>query len=220
MSQVKLIAEPWDIGMGGYLVGNFPVLWTEWNGRYRDTVRKFLKGDEAQIGEFAYRISGSSDLYQTSGKRPYASINFITSHDGFSLNDLVSYNDKHNEANGENNNDGDNSNNSWNCGAEGPTDDPKINALRARQKRNFPRHAAAEPGRADAAGRRRIRPHPVRQQQRLLPGRRDFLAGLEPRQGRAAALFLHEGRHQAADRPSRVPPPEVFPGPQDPRLRT
>ena len=137
LSQVKLIAEPWDIGMGGYLVGNFPVLWTEWNGRYRDTVRKFLKGDDSQIGEFAYRISGSSDLYQTSGKRPYASINFITSHDGFSLNDLVSYNDKHNEANGENNNDGDNSNNSWNCGAEGPTDDPKINALRARQKRNF-----------------------------------------------------------------------------------
>ena len=137
LSQVKLIAEPWDIGMGGYLVGNFPVLWTEWNGRYRDTVRKFLKGDDSQIGEFAYRISGSSDLYQTSGKRPYASINFITSHDGFSLNDLVSYNEKHNEANGENNNDGDNSNHSWNCGAEGPTDDPKINALRARQKRNF-----------------------------------------------------------------------------------
>ena len=137
LSQVKLIAEPWDIGMGGYLVGNFPVLWTEWNGRYRDTVRKFWKGDDSQVGEFANRISGSSDLYQMNGKRPYASINFITAHDGFCLNDLVSYNDKHNEANGENNNDGDNSNASWNCGAEGPTDDPKINALRQRQRRNF-----------------------------------------------------------------------------------
>ncbi len=137
LSQVKLIAEPWDIGMGGYLVGNFPVLWTEWNGRYRDTVRKFWKGDDSQVGEFASPHQRSSDLYQTSGKRPYASINFITSHDGFSLNDLVSYNDKHNEANGENNNDGDNSNHSWNCGAEGPTDDPKIIALRQRQRRNF-----------------------------------------------------------------------------------
>ncbi len=137
LSQVKLIAEPWDIGMGGYLVGSFPVLWTEWNGRYRDTVRKYWKGDDSQVGEFAHRLSGSSDLYQMSGKRPYASINFITSHDGFCLNDLVSYNDKHNEANGENNNDGDNSNHSWNGGAEGPTDDQKIIALRQRQRRNF-----------------------------------------------------------------------------------
>ncbi len=137
LSQVKLIAEPWDIGMGGYLVGNFPVLWTEWNGRYRDTVRKYWKGDDAQVGELANRLSGSSDLYQTNGKRPYASINFITSHDGFSLNDLVSYNDKHNEANGEDNNDGDNSNHSWNCGAEGPTEDEAIISLRHRQRRNF-----------------------------------------------------------------------------------
>ena len=137
LSQVKLIAEPWDIGMGGYLVGNFPVLWTEWNGRYRDTVRKYWKGDDAQVGELANRLSGSSDLYQTNGKRPYASINFITSHDGFSLNDLVSYNDKHNEANGEKNNDGDNSNHSWNCGVEGPTDDEAIITLRHRQRRNF-----------------------------------------------------------------------------------
>ena len=137
LSQVKLIAEPWDIGEGGYLVGNFPVLWAEWNGKYRDTVRRYWKGDEAQAAEFAYRLSGSSDLYQTSGKRPYASINFITAHDGFTLNDLVSYNDKHNEANGENNRDGDNNNASWNCGEEGPTDDPKINAMRQRQRRNF-----------------------------------------------------------------------------------
>ena len=137
LSQVKLIAEPWDIGEGGYVVGNFPVLWAEWNGRYRDTVRQYWKGDEAQAGDLAFRLSGSSDLYQTSGKRPYASINFITSHDGFTLNDLVSYNEKHNEANGEGNRDGDNNNHSWNCGVEGPTDDPKIIALRGRQRRNL-----------------------------------------------------------------------------------
>jgi isoamylase len=137
LSQVKLIAEPWDVGEGGYQVGNFPVLWAEWNGKYRDEVRRFWKGDEGRIGEIAYRLTGSPDLYQHSGRRPYASINFITSHDGFTLNDLVSYNDKHNEANGEGNRDGDNNNNSWNCGAEGPTDDPEINELRARQRRNF-----------------------------------------------------------------------------------
>lgn len=137
LSRVKLIAEPWDIGDGGYQVGNFPVLWSEWNGKYRDAVRRFWKGDEGHIGEMAYRLTGSPDLYQHSGRRPYASINFVTSHDGFTLNDLVSYNDKHNEANGESNHDGDNSNNSWNCGAEGPTDDPEINRLRARQRRNF-----------------------------------------------------------------------------------
>jgi len=137
ISQVKLIAEPWDIGEGGYQVGNFPVLWAEWNGKYRDEVRRFWKGDEGRIGELAYRLTGSPDLYQTTGRRPYASINFITAHDGFTLNDLVSYNEKHNEANGENNHDGDNNNRSWNCGAEGPTDDPKIQALRAQQRRNF-----------------------------------------------------------------------------------
>ncbi|MFZ3374424.1 MAG: glycogen debranching protein GlgX [Chthoniobacterales bacterium] len=137
ISQVKLIAEPWDVGEGGYQVGNFPVLWAEWNGRYRDTVRSFWKGDEGRIGEMAYRLTGSPDLYQHGGRRPYASINFVTAHDGFTLSDLVSYNEKHNEANGENNNDGDNNNHSWNCGAEGPTDDPKIEMLRARQRRNF-----------------------------------------------------------------------------------
>ncbi|HMG05803.1 MAG TPA: glycogen debranching protein GlgX [Chthoniobacterales bacterium] len=137
LSQVKLIAEPWDVGEGGYQVGNFPVLWAEWNGKYRDEVRRFWKGDEGRVGEIAYRLTGSPDLYQHSGRRPYASINFITSHDGFTLNDLVSYNDKHNEANGENNNDGDNTNNSWNCGAEGPTDDPEVKELRARQRRNL-----------------------------------------------------------------------------------
>ncbi|XHR28172.1 MAG: glycogen debranching protein GlgX [Chthoniobacteraceae bacterium] len=137
LSRVKLIAEPWDVGEGGYQVGNFPVLWAEWNGKYRDSVRRYWKGDEGHAREIAHRLAGSPDLYQNNGKRPYASINFVTSHDGFTLTDLVSYNDKHNQANGEENRDGDNTNNSWNCGAEGPTEDPAIKALRARQRRNF-----------------------------------------------------------------------------------
>ena len=137
LSQVKLIAEPWDVGVGGYQVGNFPVLWSEWNGKYRDNVRSFWKGDGGTLNEFATRLSGSSDLYQDDGRKPYASINFVTCHDGFNLQDLVSYNEKHNEANGENNQDGSDDNKSWNCGAEGPTDDPAINALRWQQKRNF-----------------------------------------------------------------------------------
>jgi isoamylase len=137
VSQVKLIAEPWDVGPGGYQVGNFPVLWTEWNGKYRDCVRKFWKGDGGTVSEFATRLSGSSDLYQDDGRMPHASINFITCHDGFTLHDLVSYNSKHNEANGENNKDGADDNNSWNCGAEGKTDDAAIVALREQQKRNF-----------------------------------------------------------------------------------
>jgi len=137
LSQVKLIAEPWDLGEGGYQVGKFPVGWAEWNDRYRDAVRSYWKGDGGQMGELAYRITGSSDLYARSGRRPYASINFVTAHDGFTLQDLVSYDHKHNEANGEENRDGTDNNRSWNCGAEGPTEDPEINKLRARQKRNF-----------------------------------------------------------------------------------
>ncbi|MDY0041335.1 MAG: glycogen debranching protein GlgX [Desulforhabdus sp.] len=137
LSQVKLIAEPWDLGEGGYQVGNFPVLWTEWNDEYRDTIRRYWKGDEGSLGNVAYRLTGSSDLYASTGRRPYASINFVTCHDGFTLQDLVSYNEKHNEANGEENRDGSDNNISWNCGVEGPTDDPKILVLRARQQRNF-----------------------------------------------------------------------------------
>ncbi len=137
LSQVKLVAEPWDVGDGGYQVGNFPILWSEWNGRYRDTIRSFWKGDGGLLCDFATRLSGSSDLYETGGRRPYASINFITCHDGFTLQDLVSYNEKHNEANGEENRDGSSNNLSWNCGIEGPTDDPTVRALRARQKRNL-----------------------------------------------------------------------------------
>ena len=137
VSQVKLIAEPWDIGEGGYQVGNFPPLWTEWNGKYRDTVRDYWRGEGSTLAEFASRITGSSDLYEHSGRKPIASINFVTAHDGFTMRDLVSYNEKHNEANGEDGNDGESHNRSWNCGAEGETDDPEINALRARQQRNF-----------------------------------------------------------------------------------
>ena len=137
LSQVKLIAEPWDIGEGGYQVGNFPVGWAEWNGKYRDSVRAYWKGDGGLIGELAYRLTGSSDLYGDDGRSPSASVNFVTAHDGFTMMDLVSYNEKHNEANGEDNRDGESNNISWNCGAEGPTDDPEINTLRHRQVRNF-----------------------------------------------------------------------------------
>ncbi len=137
VSQVKLIAEPWDVGEGGYQVGGFPPLWTEWNGQYRDTVRDFWRGEGGALGEFASRFTGSSDLYEHSGRKPIASINFVTAHDGFTLRDLVSYNDKHNEANGEGNNDGESHNRSWNCGVEGPSDDPTVSDLRLRQQRNF-----------------------------------------------------------------------------------
>jgi glycogen operon protein len=137
VSQVKLIAEPWDVGPGGYQVGNFPPLWTEWNGKYRDAVRDFWRGAPATLGEFASRLAGSADLYESSGRRPVASVNFVTAHDGFTLRDLVSYNEKHNEANGEGNTDGESYNRSWNCGVEGPSDDEEILGLRARQQRNF-----------------------------------------------------------------------------------
>ncbi len=137
VSQVKLIAEPWDVGPGGYQVGNFPPQWTEWNGQFRDTVRDFWRGEPATLGEFAARITGSADLYAQSGRRPIASINFVTCHDGFTLSDLVSYDKKHNEANGEGNRDGESHNRSWNCGVEGPTDDPEVLALRGKQRRNF-----------------------------------------------------------------------------------
>ncbi|GHF31247.1 glycogen debranching protein GlgX [Streptomyces griseoluteus] len=137
ISRVKLIAEPWDLGEGGYQVGNFPQLWSEWNGKYRDAVRDFWRAEPGSLGEFASRLTGSSDLYQASRRRPRASVNFVTAHDGFTLRDLVSYNDKHNEANGEGNRDGESDNRSWNCGAEGDTDDPAVLELRARQQRNL-----------------------------------------------------------------------------------
>ena len=166
VSQVKLIAEPWDVGEGGYQVGNFPPLWSEWNGKYRDTVRDFWRGTDQTLAEFAYRFTGSSDLYEGTARRPYASINFITAHDGFTLRDLVSYNEKHNEANGEDNRDGESHNRSWNCGVEGPTDDPEGPRAARAPAAQLPGDAVAVAGRADAARRRRDRPHAARQQQR------------------------------------------------------
>ena len=210
VSQVKLIAEPWDVGEGGYQVGNFPPLWTEWNGKYRDTVRDFWRGEPATLGEFASRLTGSSDLYEHAGRQPIASINFVTAHDGFTLRDLVSYNEKHNEANGEGNNDGESHNRSWNCGVEGPTDDADVQALRARQQRNFLATLLLSPGRADDPARRRARPHPAGQQQRLLPGQRAVLDGLGARGLAAGPARVHQAGGQAAQRPPGLPAPPVL----------
>ena len=187
VSQVKLIAEPWDVGEGGYQVGGFPPLWTEWNGKYRDTVRDFWRGEPASLGEFASRFTGSSDLYETDNRRPIASINFVTAHDGFTLDDLVSYNDKHNEANGEDNRDGESHNRSWNRGVEGPTDDGDVHGLRERQKRNFLATLLLSQGvpmiaHGDELGRTQHG-----QQQRLLPGQRAELGRLEGRPGARGA---------------------------------
>ena len=157
LSQVKLIAEPWDVGPGGYQVGNFPVLWTEWNGIYRDTIRDFWRGETQRRRRSPSRLTGSSDLYADDGRTPFASINFITAHDGFTLRDLVSYNEKHNEANLEDNQDGTDDNRSWNCGVEGETDDPEILRAARAPAAQLPRDAAALPGRPDAARRRRDR---------------------------------------------------------------
>ena len=153
LSQVKLIAEPWDLGEGGYQVGKFPVGWAEWNDKYRDAVRSYWKGDGGLIGELAYRFTGSSDLYARSGRKPYASINFVTAHDGFTLQDLVSYNTKHNEANGEENRDGTDNNRSWNCGVEGPTDDSRSKVPALPAETQFPGHAAAVAGGPHVAAR-------------------------------------------------------------------
>ena len=162
------------------------MLWSEWNGIYRDVVRDFWRG-QASVGEFASRFTGSSDLYESDGRQPFASINFVTAHDGFTLRDLVTYNEKHNEANGEDNRDGTDDNRSWNCGVEGPTDDPAIIALRCAPAAQLPGHAVALAGRADAARRRRARAHPGRQQQRLVPGQRDLLVRLGAARGPAAS---------------------------------
>ena len=185
LSQVKLIAEPWDLGEGGYQVGNFPTKWTEWNGKYRDAVRRFWRGDGGVVSELATRLSGSSDLYEQSGRRPYASINFVTAHDGFTLADLVSYNDKHNEANGEHNADGENHNLSWNCGVEGPTDDRRVLELRERQRRNLMATLLLSVGVPMISGGDELGRTQRGQQQRLLPGQRDQLdvAGRSRRSG-------------------------------------
>ena len=184
ISQVKLIAEPWDVGPGGYQVGNFPPLWTEWNGKYRDTVRDFWRGEPATLGEFASRITGSSDLYQDDGRRPYASINFVTAHDGFTLQrpGVLQRQAQRGQRRGQPRRRDDNR--SWNCGVEGPTDDAEVHDAAGAAAAQLARHAAAVPGRADAAARRRDGPHAAGQQQRLLPGQRAVLGGLVA--GRAA----------------------------------
>ncbi len=219
LSQVKLIAEPWDLGEGGYQVGKFPLGWTEWNDRYRDAMRAYWKGDGGVIGEFARRFTGSSDLYETSGRKPHASINFITSHDGFTLDDLVSYNGKHNEANLEDNRDGHDNNLAWNCGVEGRHGRCAGTRAACPPEAQFHRHAAAVAGRSDAGGGRRDRPHTARQQQRLLPGQRAVVGGLAPRRGTplAARVCPPHGRHPPLA--SRVPPPSLLPGPRHPWRR-
>ena len=210
VSQVKLIAEPWDVGDGGYQVGGFPPLWSEWNGKYRDTVRDFWRGEPSTLGEFASRLSGSSDLYEHTGRRPIASVNFVTAHDGFTLNDLVSYNEKHNEANGEDNNDGESHNRSWNCGVEGPTDDAVDQRAARAPAAELPHHAAALAGRADDRPRRRAGPHPAGQQQRVLPGRPDLVDRLGPRPGRDRPAGVHASPGAAAPGPPRVPAPPLL----------
>ena len=216
LSQVKLIAEPWDLGPGGYQVGNFPVLWTEWNGLYRDTMRDFWRG-QANVAEFASRFTGSSDLYEADGRHPSASINFITAHDGFTLADLVSYNQKHNEANVEDNRDGTDDNRSWNCGVEGPTDDPEINALRERQQRNFLATLLLSQGVPMLLAGDEFGPHAARQQQRLVPGQRDLLGrlGASTSAQSAGSARVHAPAAGAAPRAPDLPPHAV---PQRPRL--
>ncbi len=203
ISQVKLIAEPWDLGDGGYQVGNFPPLWTEWNGKYRDTVRDFWRGEPATFGEFASRFTGSSDLYEHSGRKPIASINFVVAHDGFTLRDLVSYNEKHNDANGENNQDGESHNRSWNCGVEGPTDDPAINALRLQQQRNFLTTLLLSQGvpmiaHGDELGRTQLGNNNA-----LLPGQRPHLGRLGPRRGATTSCSASPGGWSSCARTTR-----------------
>ena len=208
LSQVKLIAEPWDVGPGGYQVGNFPVLWTEWNGIYRDTVRDFWRG-ESGVSEFARRLTGSSDLYADDGRHPHASINFITAHDGFTLRDLVSYEHKHNEANLEDNQDGSPDNRAWNCGVEGETEDPGIRSLRGRQQRNFLATLLLSQGTPMLLGGDERRRTQAGQQQRLVPGQRALVVRLGDRRGGRAPARVHTPAAGAAPRPPRLPPPPV-----------
>ena len=203
LSRVKMIAEPWDVGPNGYQVGNFPPGFAEWNGRYRDEMRSYWKGDSSMLPAFARSILGSADMFEHQGRKPWASVNFITAHDGFTLTDLWSYNSKHNEANGEGNRDGHDDNRSWNCGVEGPTNDPAILDLRDRMRRNIMATHAALAGNADDPDGRRGRPDPAGQQQRLLPGQRDRLVRLE--EHRRTRTRLHGVRARRHPHPQALP---------------
>ena len=213
ISQVKLIAEPWDVGEGGYQVGNFPVLWAEWNGKYRDTVRRYWKGDEGQLADLGSRLTGSSDLYQNDGRKPYASINFVVAHDGFTLHDLVSYNYKHNEANGENNKDGSRyDNHSWNMGVEGDDERSGDRSRAAKASSKFPSHLAVVAGRPNAFHGRRGWAHAEGKQQRLLPGQRDLVDTLGYRRISTETSRLHFEADRTSQITSEFPPQEVLPG--------
>ena len=218
INQVKLIAEPWDVGPGGYQVGNFPVGWAEWNGKYRDSVRRFWKGVGGQAAELAYRLSGSSDLYASSGRQPHASINFVTAHDGFTLNDLVSYESKHNEANGENNDDGERNNESMNFGVEGETDEEAIIEIRERQKRNFLATLLLSQGVPMLLGGDEIGRTQAGQQQRVRPGQRDQLVPLGPPAPRSAAAGVHPIADPALQGPPGAAAAPLLPGKADSRL--
>ena len=217
LSQVKLIAEPWDLGEGGYQVGNFPTKWTEWNGKYRDAVRRFWRGDDGVVSELATRLSGSSDLYEQSGRRPYASINFVTAHDGFTMADLVSYNVKHNDANGENNQDGENHNLSWNCGVEGPTEDRRILDLRDRQRRNLMATLMLSVGVPMISGGDELGRSAARQQQRLLPGQPAQLDPVGSDREWARVPELRQARDPDSQGSRGAAAAEVFSGPADSR---
>ena len=211
LADTKMIAEAWDAG-GLYDVGQFPgSRWSDWNGRFRDDVRRFVRGDLGLVSTIATRISGSMDMYEGGGRSPANSVNFITAHDGFTLYDLVAYNEKHNEANGEGNRDGIDDNLSWNCGVEGPTDDPDVNALRERQLKNFAAVLFALAGRADVRRRRRGRPHAARQQQRLLPGQRALAGSTGRCVEENADLFRFFKQHDRAPAPAREPAPPLVP---------
>ena len=221
LSQVKLIAEPWDLGEGGYQVGNFPVLWTEWNGKYRDTVRRFWSGDGGTVSELATRLCRQQRPVRAQRPPAVRQHQLRHRHDGFTLHDLVSYNEKHNEANGEDNRDGENNNLSWNCGVEGPTDDPADQRAARAAEAELPGDAAAVAGRADDQPRRRARPHAARQQQRLLPGQRADAGstGISTDEQRALLRFHRRSWCSFSLRAAGAAPPQVLPGPRHPRRR-
>ena len=213
ISQVKLIAEPWDLGEGGYQVGNFPPGWAEWNGRYRDAIRRYWKGDERQVADLGYRLTGSSDLYEQGGRRPSASVNFVTAHDGFTLADLVAYNDKHNEANGEDNRDGTDDNASWNCGAEGPDRRPGESSRCASGRPELPRDAPPVAGHSHAPGGDEVgRTQHGNNNAYCQDNELSWQSWPLPRTA-AAPARVHAQAHQASPRQSRLPPTPLLPGP-------